>query len=68
MVCLHKTCNLNCFKGCLPQILFGPFLTLLSQSPVLDLVSVCHKPTNKTSKQELVQTFRMKELFSECIR
>ena len=31
MVCLRRTYHFKFFKGCLPQILLGPFLNTLSQ-------------------------------------
>ena len=31
MVCLSRPCDFNFFKGCLPQILSGPFLNTLTQ-------------------------------------
>ena len=34
MVCLSRHCLVKFFKGCLPQILLGPFLNTLTQRKI----------------------------------
>ena len=53
MICLKQTIPLKFFKGCLPQILLGPFLKTLSHSCIFIYLLDTQPPGAKSRKLEI---------------